>query len=182
MKQDRMALMGLGEEPPFLEQIGWQDIGDVCEFFVEGRGPGDATPIQYVSAKTIRDSEGALITKWLNVVRLEILEREIAVLRERTHLLEEQRPLLVPVQTLEPEPYRTLAPFTVVVRAEQDEYLASWFDANLVASGSSPEEAFSNLKDIIVAVYESLKNLPEEQMGPGPARQIKILRKFITEE
>jgi hypothetical protein len=137
---------------------------------------------EYPAPEAIQEIAGELMVRWQQALTSEALRRKLDMLSERVSKIEDTRPLVVPLETLAPEPYRILAPIHVVVRAEQDEYLASWFDANLVASGANPEEAFENLKDILVAVYETFQCLPEDKMGPGPSRQIKVLKRFIARE
>ncbi|OGL45950.1 MAG: hypothetical protein A2161_00970 [Candidatus Schekmanbacteria bacterium RBG_13_48_7] len=44
--------------------------------------------------------------------------------------------LFIPLQSFEPEPYEIKKPFSVVVRSEDDEYIASFIDANCNSSGA----------------------------------------------
>ncbi len=115
----------------------------------------------------------------LELARLEAHEREIMLLKDRCVNLERTAPVILPVQSLAPEPYEIIKPFHVVVRAEDDEYVASFYDANLAASGESREEAFANLKDTIVATYVILESYEKNQLGPGPTHQLEVLRAFI---
>jgi len=57
--------------------------------------------------------------------------------------------------------------------------VASFFDANLSASGDTEREAVSNLKDMIVLSLEMFEKLSDEQLGPGPARQKVVLADFV---
>jgi predicted RNase H-like HicB family nuclease len=128
----------------------------------------------------ISEAMNQLLAKWRAVVKLETLQEEIIMLKERVTSLEQQGPLLVSIETLAPEPYLLLHPILAVVRVEQDEYVATWYDAGLAASGANPEEAVANLKDIIVAVHESLQPLSEEKMGPVPLRQYRLLARYVA--
>ena len=113
------------------------------------------------------------------------LEEQISSLR--SELLElkgslELRPaaLRVPIQSLDPEPFDVLAPMEAVIRPGDDGgFLATFFDANVNASGETEAEAFENLKDMLVATLEELSALGSEQLGPEPARQLAVLRRFI---
>ncbi|MBM4027620.1 MAG: hypothetical protein FJ280_19785 [Planctomycetes bacterium] len=87
--------------------------------------------------------------------------------------------LLVPIQSLAPEPYEVVKPFQVVVRPADGEYIASFFDANLSASGETQAEAVLHLKDVIAAAFEILAEMKEAELGPGPLRQKKTLEEFI---
>lgn len=120
-----------------------------------------------------------LVQAWERAAKLNVLERQILLLERRVHRLEHTSPVTVPVQSLAPDPYDVLTTIQIVVRAQEDEYLATFFDANLSASGETPEEAVMGLKDVIAAAYEALSEHEEEQLGPGPARQLAVLREFI---
>jgi len=104
---------------------------------------------------------------------------EIARLKRRVARLERAAPACVPITSLAPEPYEVLQPFHAVIRAEGDEYVASFLDANVSATGSTQEEAVWNLKDMIVAVFEMLMGHEEAALGPGPARQLRVLQQFV---
>ena len=64
-------------------------------------------------------------------------EKEIVSLRERIGALEHSQPLIVPIETFAPEPYDPIRPFHVVLQPHEEEYIASFFDANLSASGET---------------------------------------------
>lgn len=127
----------------------------------------------------LQDLLGAILPKYREAARIEAIEKEFVLLKQRMLELEQMASLVVPVQTFSPEPYEITTPFHVVVNAEDDQWVATWFDANLNASGDTREEAISNLKDIIVAVFESLSGHSADRLGRGPAKQLQVLRKFI---
>ena len=110
---------------------------------------------------------------------LDELEKGVVSLERRVAELERSAPVCVPIETLAPEPYEVLKPFHAVVQARGEEYVASFFDANLNASGATQEEAVFNLKDVIVAVFETLMEHDPAELGPGPARQLEVLKEFI---
>lgn len=120
-----------------------------------------------------------LTTRWQEVARIENLEREVILLKERCDVLENQSPILVPIESLAPEPYAIIKPFYVVVCLEDEQCIASFFDANLSASGDTQEEAVSNLKDIIIGSFEILTTTNKSKLGPGPAQQRAVLEQFI---
>ncbi len=93
--------------------------------------------------------------------------------------LEKTTTLLVPIQSMAPEPYEVIKPFQVVVRAIDSEYVASFFDANLSASGETQAEAVLHLKDVIAGAFEILANMTDAEHGPGPLRQKRTLEEFI---
>jgi predicted RNase H-like HicB family nuclease len=112
-------------------------------------------------------------------MRQEKLEHEISVLKDRMQKLESLSPIVVVIDTLTPEPYEVLQPFHVTLQLVDDEYVATFFDANISASGETQEEALHNLKDMIVAFFENLLEYEESQLGPDLVRQLKVLNKFI---
>jgi len=83
---------------------------------------------------------------------------------------------------LEREPYEVIKPFQAVVRVQGEDYIATFFDANLSASGETQAEAIYNLKDVIVGVFDILDIKDESELGPGPAQQKKTLQEFIRKK
>lgn len=86
---------------------------------------------------------------------------------------------IVPVQTFAPEPYSLLKPMSVLIEDSEDGYLASFFDANIGTSGETEQEAFENLKSLVLDIFDSLSREAPERLGPEPARQLAVLRSFI---
>jgi len=70
-------------------------------------------------------------------------------------------------------------PFQAVVRTVDGEYIASFFDANLSASGETHAEAVLNLKDIIAGTFDILTGMKDSDLGPGPLQQKRTLEEFI---
>jgi len=114
-----------------------------------------------------------------DVTRIESLEKEVILLKNRVAVLEGQAPVLVPIESLAPDPYEIIKPFHVVVRVQDGECIASFFDARISASGDTQEEAVFNLKDMVVSVFDILCGRSEDDLGPGPAHQKKVLQDFI---
>ena len=134
---------------------------------------------EQIAPGLLRDFTAEVLAGWLEVARLDVLDREVLLLKDRVAELERSAPACVMIETFAPEPYKVVKPFHVVVQARHDEYVASFFDANLSASGTTEAEAIFNLKDVIVAVFESLAEHHENKLGPGPARQLHVLREFV---
>lgn len=111
--------------------------------------------------------------------RFQRLEKEVVSLRDRLATLEQAMPATVPIETLAPEPYDVLKPFHVVVCPHEDEYIASFVEANIHATGETMAEAVYNVKDMIVATFEDLLEHSEAQLGRGPLRQLKVLQDFV---
>lgn len=86
---------------------------------------------------------------------------------------------VVPITTFAPEPFEARRPLSAVIQPIGDEHLATFFDANINASGETQEEAFANLKDILLATFQMLERMPESRLGPGPRRQRAVLNECI---
>ena len=98
----------------------------------------------------------------------------IQKLRKRKHDF-----IVVPVATFAPEPYELLQRLEVVVEPSGDEYVATFFDANVNAGGCTEPEAVDNLKDTMLSLFEYLASRPAKRLGPGPTKQLAVLRDFI---
>lgn len=84
------------------------------------------------------------------------------------------------IQTLAPEPYCLLRPIEVSIEGTvTGEFIAAFFDANITTSGDNEQEAFENIKGLVLDMFDSLSAEREEKLGPEPARQLAVLREFI---
>lgn len=122
------------------------------------------------------------LSERLHEERFIFLQSEVELLKQRCSRLEELSPILVPIQSLAPEPYEIIKPFHAVVKVQDDQYIATFFDANISASGDTQTEAIFNLKDMIVGTFEILSETSSNELGPGPARQKKVLQEFISKK
>jgi predicted RNase H-like HicB family nuclease len=121
----------------------------------------------------------SILSKWNFDVKIKAFEREIAILQSRISTVESQQPVVIPIATLSPEPFDVIKPFQVVIRPFQGEYIASFFDASINASGETIDEAYLNLKEIIVSTFEMLLSHKPAELGPIPLRQLAVLSSFI---
>jgi hypothetical protein len=87
--------------------------------------------------------------------------------------------VVVPITTLEPEPFDLLRSIPVVVQPTVDGYLATFFDANIGITGDTREESVANLRLLLVDVFEELER-EEAQLGPQLVRQLAVLRGFMA--
>ncbi len=101
-----------------------------------------------------------------SAVRLERLEREVEELKRK---IWQGQPIVVPVTTLAPEPFDLT----------RDIPVASFFDANINASGCNETDAVDNLKALIVAFFKRLSAMPEKKLGPEPRKQLEVLKQFL---
>jgi hypothetical protein len=123
-----------------------------------------------------------LAKTWYQITQIEGLEREILLLKRRCDNLERTSPVIVLIESFAPEPYEIIKPFHAVIKFQEDQYIASFFDANLSTSGDTQEESIGNLKDIILGTFEILMTMDEKKLGPGPLRQRGLLAEFIRKK
>jgi len=162
---------GLWDEPSECMQRLWLKA--------ESSVPANWAEIGLLLMGTFREQ---LAKKWYQLALIEGFEREILLLKRRCDNLERTAPVIVPLESFAPEPYEVVKPLHVVVRLQDDQYIASFFDANISASGDTQYEAVVNLKDIIIGTFEILTTTDEQRLGPGPLRQREVLTEFVRKK
>jgi hypothetical protein len=100
-------------------------------------------------------------------------------LKKLGELAAQRRSLLVPIETLEPEPYTLLRPLTAVVVEAEGGFEASNFDLGIYASGDTEEEAVANFKGTLLDTFDQLNELPDTKLGRGLLQQKGLLNKFV---
>jgi len=83
-----------------------------------------------------------------------------------------------PVSSLPSEEFDLLAQFILKIEEEEGEFLACFEEANIGMSGGTKEEAIENLLADILDTF-ALFSKEETNLGPGPARQLSVLRRYI---
>ena len=105
----------------------------------------------------------------------------VEALTERIEGIENRlrgRSIVVPIQSLEPWPYDVIRPVQAVVQEEEGAFVASFFDANINASGESQLDAIEMLKDMLASSFRLLL-AKESTLGEEPRRQLAVLKGFI---
>lgn len=87
--------------------------------------------------------------------------------------------IIVPITTFAPEPFELLKEIKVVVRPCGDEFLASFFDANVNTTGCNETDAVNSLKEMLLRRFDYLDHMPMAKLGPAMVKQIAVLRTFI---
>src|SRR6266849_4289371 len=90
-------------------------------------------------------------------------------------------PIIVPITSLHPAPFELIREMHIVVQPSDDDFIATFFDANINASGDTQEEAVANFKDVMLSMFRRFSQEPENRLGPEPKRQLAVLRQFIRE-
>jgi len=98
----------------------------------------------------------------------------------RAELTRRTGTILIPITTLAPEPYELMRDIPAVVQPVGDEFIATFFDANISTAGDTQEEAVSNLRSLILDTFEYFDAEAPESLGPEPTRQLGVLRKFLV--
>ena len=121
----------------------------------------------------------------LDLTRIEEVEKALGANSARMTRIEAlcekavEKPLCVPISTFAPEPFEVVRSFDVVVRPEEDCFVASLFDANISSSGDTPEEAVANVKDLILMIFQNLESEDDHKLGPAMIRQKHALLSLI---
>jgi hypothetical protein len=105
--------------------------------------------------------------------RMDMLMAEIEEIRNA-------KTFVVPLTTLAHEPLQMKLNIPATVEGNGEEFTATFSEANVSASGETEADAIANLKGSLVATYEFLESLPENERGPLPARQWEVLRNVLT--
>lgn len=111
--------------------------------------------------------------------RVNRLERQIAQLSAELAKLRGPRST-IPISTFAPDPYELLKPIPVAIASSDDTFTAGFYDANIHAAGDTDEEAFRNLKSLILDAFDDLSREPLHRLGPEPRRQLAVLQSFIA--
>jgi hypothetical protein len=107
------------------------------------------------------------------------LNGQVGRLTTALETMKQSQGVIVPIQTFAPEPYDLTTPLFFVVRPDEQEYRASFFDANLSAMGDNESEAVANLKLLVLDTFDSLTSRPIKKLGPAPAKQLAVLQGLI---
>jgi predicted RNase H-like HicB family nuclease len=111
------------------------------------------------------------------------LAQEMRVIKHRLSRIETGGlPCTTAVNDLYPSNYRVARPIYITLEPDDSEYVATFTDADISASGDTQAEAVANCKDMIVTLFEDLSAEPPEVLGPGPRRQLEVLRRFLQSE
>ena len=109
-------------------------------------------------------------------------QRQIAALvAEVDRLKESSRLWAMPIRlsSLGISGYTVQKPIPVTVRPDGDEFIATFFDANISTGGDTEQEAAANLQSLIADFYDDLVVTPNEKLGPSLRRQKLVLVEFL---
>ena len=89
----------------------------------------------------------------------------------------EQAPRSMILQALE-EPFQVLKPIPITIDPTDSGFVAGFDEAGIYASGETFIEAVSNLKYLLVDMYNELV-IQENVLGLEPQRQLKVMQSYV---
>lgn len=107
------------------------------------------------------------------------LHNELSELREEIQQLCRMRTFVVPIATLAPEPFEITGQIPVTVEGDGEEFIATFSEANVSASGETEADAIANFKEALVSSFELLEQKSPQELGPLPTRQWGILKSVV---
>lgn len=107
------------------------------------------------------------------------LSSEVQELRAEIQRLSKERTFVVPLTTLAPQPFQMMLQIPATIAGDGEDFTATFMEANVSASGETEADAIANLKDMLVSTYETLEEIPPQELGPLPSRQWAILKSVV---
>ncbi|MHC4406628.1 MAG: hypothetical protein ACYTG0_43950 [Planctomycetota bacterium] len=96
-------------------------------------------------------------------------------------IMAENQPVCTKIASLGTPGYRLLKSIPVTIRQDGDEFIATFFDANISTGGDTQQEAVANLQSLIADFYDELTATPQEALGPSLQRQKHVLVEFVCQ-
>lgn len=77
-------------------------------------------------------------------------------------------------------PFETVKEIQIVIeRIDTDNWVATFYDAGVSASGCNQVEAFNNCREMIAHSFEYLSSLDHDKIGPALRQRLVILREYM---
>jgi hypothetical protein len=177
----------LDKDDPFgLGLDNWKEAGSQCdeteyELKPEGlyRAARSIVKGHIVQGDWHRSNiEKRTLDQGISLLRLSQAESRIKALEQRIEEVEHGKPVVLPIQSFAPDRYEVLKPIWAVVQEDDGAFVASFFDANINASGNDQLDAVEMLKEMIVSTFRLFAE-KEAVLGPETQRQFAVLREFM---
>jgi predicted RNase H-like HicB family nuclease len=108
------------------------------------------------------------------------LRQQLGALSQRLTRIERGGlPIIAVVNDFFPHDLEVQKPIHICIEPDNEEFIATFHDADVSASGETHAEALCNLKDIIAMLFEDLTAEDPAVLGPGPLRQFEVLKRYI---
>ena len=174
--------------PAFSEE----DVDEANESYTECAASFPAS-ISVSSARAKRFTPPGEVLDFPNAMRILQLElrisdltRQCKTLQNRVSQLEETAPsVVVPINTFAPKPFELIKPVLALVEpvidenGEPCEYIATFVDGVVSATGDTIEDAVAMLKDRMVGQLKSLRKAPPASLGMIPRQQLAALQSVM---
>jgi hypothetical protein len=159
---------------PTREKTRW--VGDSIEFWHQSPQSKSKRPVA-ANRLTLESALAALLEERNKSLETRLDATEAKV--ERLIQSLERGGQCLPINTLSQHGLEVIKAICAHVRLEdEDEYVASFADANINGSGETEHDAYEDLKAAIAGRYFSLTAY-EKDLGKEPARQLAVLREFV---
>ena len=89
-------------------------------------------------------------------------------------------PCTAVVNDFYPHDLEVLKPIYISIEPDGEEFIATFHDAEVSASGETHAEALCNLKDYIAILFDDLSAEDPNLLGPGPKRQLEVLNRYLS--
>lgn len=129
--------------------------------------------------------EGLIREQHLNVTisamrgEINTISQQLTELKQEILRLQSLRSYVVSLTTLSAG-FSLKQPIPVTIEGDDENFTATFVEANISASGETESDAIANFKDALVSSYQVLADLPGNQFGPLPARQWEVLRNVVN--
>jgi len=106
-------------------------------------------------------------------------QQQITALAAEMARLKDSSRLSVRLSSLGISGYTVQKPIPVTIRPDGDEFVATFFDANISTGGETEQEAVANLQTLIADFYDDLAAIPNEKLSTSSRRQKLVLVEFL---
>ncbi len=110
------------------------------------------------------------------------LLREMDILRSQMTQLIESRdnaPFFTQIYSLGQVGLELRRPIPVTIRPDGNEFIASFFDANISTGGGTEQEAVDNLQSLIADFFNDLELAKDDELGPSMIKQRQVLLESV---
>ena len=90
-----------------------------------------------------------------------------------------EKPVSLTIAEFGTSDYEAVKPIPVTVRNEDGSFVASFFEANIHAAGETDQEAYDNLRSLILDMYDSVAESEESSLAPPLQTQRGVLRTYV---
>ncbi|MDP6359382.1 MAG: hypothetical protein QF473_29955 [Planctomycetota bacterium] len=123
--------------------------------------------------KAMTQAAEVFASAWDVSVRMATIERKVSKWEE------DAKSTSTSISTFAPLQIGVKRPVPVSIMFNEPDYIATFFEANINASGDTPQGAFWGLREVVAARFLRLTELNPSVLGKTPARQLHILNEFL---